>query len=324
LSWSKKCLFSLITCLLIFTAVEIALRLSIGWSRDWRESIAWHPTLGWRLRPNWVGKEGWLGGLSRINAQGLREDTPAGLKAAGKKRLLVLGDSVIFGAGVRTDQTYTSQLNVKIVQAGLDWRALTGGVTGYDSAQEAEWLELYGLDLEPDALAIGFCRNDLQPSRRSQFGSVRGTDGLGQWLTDHCLLAYRLQRMLWSVEARLGWASATETTKDEVNRDPIQGLLHVETAYRRIVRVARERQLPVTLLLFPTIDMFPSRQPDILTVRLTELAREEGWKVIDLAPAFAQDTASLYIPNDPVHPSAAGFVKAVNLSAPTILDALPH
>jgi lysophospholipase L1-like esterase len=320
----KKFLFSLLTCLFLFAVVEIALRLSIGWGRDWRPSHCWHPTLGWRLRPNWVGKEGWMGGRSRINPQGLREDTPAGPKPAGEKRLLVLGDSVVFGACVRTDQTYTSQLNNKLTAAGLHWRALNGGVIGYDSAQEADWLELYGLALEPDALAIGFCRNDLQPSRRNQFGSIHGADGLGRWLTDHCLLAHYVQRWLWSLEARLGWATATETTADEVSKDPRPGLLYVESAYRRIARVARERHLPVTLLLFPTIDMFPPHGPDALTAWLTELAHELGWTVIDLAPAFGEDSASLFVRNDPVHPNAAGFIKAVNYSASAIRNALPH
>src|SRR5262249_3023556 len=163
LSVRKKLLFAAVTLFLILTVLEAGLRYVVGGNQHWLDCHRGHPVLGWCLREGWVGEQPWTGGKSAINGQGLRDDGPLGPKASGERRLLILGDSVTFGAMVRTNEAYPQRLEQALLRDGQTYRVLNAGVTSYDAAQEADWLELFGWQTEPDAIAVAFCRNDLFP-----------------------------------------------------------------------------------------------------------------------------------------------------------------
>jgi lysophospholipase L1-like esterase len=304
----KKLIFSLVACALFLTGAELLLRLAHGWNRNWHDCHRPHPVLGWTLREGWEGKWSWTGGYSRINAQGIRDDKPVGKKRPGERRLLVLGDSVTFGAKVPTDEAFPNRLQQALGDSGVQCRVLNGGVTSYDSAQEADWLEFFGWKLDPDLLAVAFCRNDVCPSNRGNQGRDRPMGRLACWLADHSLLAYKIQRGAWYTEGKLGLATATmQIPAQGVPNPPLSGWPLVEGAYRQIARSAVKRRVRVVLLVYPTLDLLQRRSSDDLSERLQDLGKQLSWQVIDLAPAFATDPASLFLPGDAVHPSAAGY-----------------
>jgi lysophospholipase L1-like esterase len=318
LSLGKKLLFSLATCLAVFCLAEMSCRLARGWNRNWLPSHCWHPQLGWCLRPGWSGKEVWTGGFSRINPQGIRDDRPVGRKARRERRMLIIGDSITFGAMVPTQQTFPYLLE-RFLADDNGWRVLNGGVTGYDPQQEFEWLELFGWQLEPDVIGVAFCRNDVCPSVRFQFAARdREPVGVaGRWLSEHFVLASYLQRAIWYLEARLGLATAAikEVPANAPVDSPRPGWPFVEQAYRRIARSAREKNVSIVLFVYPTLGLLAGREPDDLTERLQELAKELNWSWIDLAPAFSEDPASLFIPGDPLHPNGNGYQRAAEYAA---------
>src|SRR6202011_4380293 len=96
--------------ILLFAGIEVVWRTAVGWQWTWLDCHRYHPVLGWCLREGWSGRWEWTAGACRINARGIRDDRPVGPKAANEKRLLVLGDSITFGARVRTDETYCQHL----------------------------------------------------------------------------------------------------------------------------------------------------------------------------------------------------------------------
>ena len=315
LSTRRKIVFSLLTCLLLFGGAEAITRTVFGWRWSWLDCHRYHAVLGWCLREGWSGRWEWTAGESRINPQGLRDDAPIGPKIPDEKRLLVLGDSITFGARVRTDETYCHHLERLLAEAGRPWRVLNGGVTGYDPAQEADWLECIGLDLEPDALAIGFCWNDIFPSDRSEWATKYAANRTTQWLNERSVVFYSLQRGLQRLLARaprfLGHAPPGPT-RDEVIG---QNWLLIEQSYRRIARHARERHLPVVLILFPTRFDAEGLATDDLRERLQKFSRAEGWEVIDLLSVFRTDPNALYLPDDQLHPTAQGHRKAAEFIA---------
>jgi lysophospholipase L1-like esterase len=306
-SIGKKLAFSLVTACALLVMVEVGWRLAHGWNRDWVDFHRHHPDLGWCLREGWIGRHRWLGGQSRIDARGIRADEPIQPKKPGEKRLLALGASVTFGAYVRTAETWPAQLDRRLQDAGNDWRVLNGGVNGYDPAQEVEWLEHFGWDLEPDALAITFCLRKVHPSRRhSSFENEPAGNGM-RWLTEHSILAYKLQRASWHVQARMSNATALQTAEDERQGPVLTDWPLVEHSYRRLALRAREKGLPVVLIVFPTLDLLEGRDADRYTPRLQKLGNDLGWIVLDVRAAFQENPGRWFVPGDPVHPNAAGY-----------------
>lgn len=306
---ARKLLFTLIVVAVIVGGAEAALRLAHGWDRHWIELHRFHPVLGWSLREGWEGRHSWVGGYSRINPQGIRADHPVPPKLVGEKRLLALGDSVTFGALVRTNEAWPARLDT-LLQASTPWRVINGGVTSYDPSQEADWLELFGWPFEPDALAVAFCRNDVNPSNRAAPHAREAPGAALRCLTEHSILACRLQQTVWYTQAKLGGSSPTLSVPNAKHREELKDWPLVEQSYRRIARSARERGVPVVLVIFPTLDLLEGRQTDDLNVHLSELAGELGWTVIDLSDAFAPKPAELFAANDPVHPNAEGYQRA--------------
>ncbi|HMP61376.1 MAG TPA: SGNH/GDSL hydrolase family protein, partial [Gemmatales bacterium] len=184
--------------------------------------------------------------------------------------------------------------------------------------QEREWLEEFGWPLQPDALLVVFCRNDVSPSQRQKSDVHRSSAGrLGQWLTERSLLAFKLERGLARLRAaalgREGQKSLVVAAAAE-----LEGLPFVEQAYRQLAASARERGVPVTLLIVPTLDLLTGKEADDLSPRLTALGDELGWRVIDLEPALLPADPAWFLPDDPVHPSAAGYARLADWLAPRI------
>ncbi len=306
LSWKKKFVFACVMAVGLPILLELASRVLFGWNRHWLDCHRPHASLGWCLREGWSGKWSWTGGYSHINAQGIRDDEDIGPKASHEKRLLIVGDSVTFGANVKTNETYPKQIQQSLPSHQRHWRILNGGVTAYDSSQEAEWLEEFGWPLQPDALFVAFCRNDTcaSPRKASPVNSK-----VSQWLSEHSLLYFKLERIYG--RARAAWnGPAGEITSLVDPKASMEGWPMVEQAYRQIAASAKAKGVPVAILIWPTMDYLSGKQPDDLTSKLNGLAAELGWQVIDLEPAFKPCDAKMFLAGDPVHPSAYGFAKA--------------
>jgi hypothetical protein len=120
-----------------------------------------HPRLIYELKPGldvtYIGKR------VMTNSRGLRSPEIPLDKPSGTIRILGLGDSLMFGWGVSESECYLrlieSKLNARYPE--VDWQVINGGIPGYNTAMEVEFLLRRGLELEPDAVVIEFVGNDL-------------------------------------------------------------------------------------------------------------------------------------------------------------------
>ena len=108
------------------------------------------------------------------NRYGLREREFAEPKPAGLHRVMVLGDSLTWGAGLAVEQRYTAVaerlLNADAGHEGPRFEVLNFGVSGGPTVLERDILRMMVDRVEPDLVVVGFCLNDPQP--RSQDYSV--------------------------------------------------------------------------------------------------------------------------------------------------------
>ena len=150
---------SLFLCLVLALAAELALRLIRPRGLEAAPALQPHvysPIYGWRLRPSWQGRTR-DGRAVSLNGAGFRGPA-AGAGAAGRRRVVVLGDSLTFGTGVEDGETFVAQL------AGLapSLEPLNLGVSGYGTDQELLLLEHEGLTQAPAVVVLDVCvGNDL-------------------------------------------------------------------------------------------------------------------------------------------------------------------
>jgi hypothetical protein len=133
--------------------------------------VAIDPELGWTLRENVSGvssDEPWQADLA-TNAIGFR-DVNHGEKAAGVTRVAVLGDSFVFGSGVKQDEPITRRLAALL---GPSYEVINLGVPGYGTDQALLTLRRWGPRLSPDVVLAGFFWNDVMENASAEMYSMK-------------------------------------------------------------------------------------------------------------------------------------------------------
>jgi len=101
---------------------------------------------------------------AETNSIGLR-DYEYGEKQDNTFRILVLGDSFTFGAGVELEDTYVKQLEtiLRSKNSSKEYEVINAGVMGYGTDQEFYYLKEWITKLKPDLVIVGFyVGNDLE------------------------------------------------------------------------------------------------------------------------------------------------------------------
>lgn len=138
-----------------------------------------HPEIGYVLSPGFKGR------LQRaeydveisVNSEGLRGQEP-GNDADDTFRILILGDSQAFGAGVADSATFAVQLSQMLRQAAPAGKieVLNAAVPGYGTADQLHLLKVRQRQFAPDLIIVQFLSvNDFADNRTpaKQWADVR-------------------------------------------------------------------------------------------------------------------------------------------------------
>lgn len=167
------------------------------------------PRIVYELIPNLSVR--WMQPI-RINGAGFRGPEVSIGKPPGTARIVGLGDSVMFGFGVRNREPFMASLEQKLNQRHprVRWEAINTAVPGYNAAMEIQTLRAKGLRYRPDLVIVNWVGDD--------FDLPGLLDNRGDPLARHSLLVQRAVEWLrrWKIDAALahaGWI-------DPVARDP--------------------------------------------------------------------------------------------------------
>jgi hypothetical protein len=128
------------------------------WGQE--RAIIYDAELGWHMLPH-VHKISSFWGVNRpavTNSHGWRDRERSYDRTPGVRRVVVLGDSMVFGLGVDDGERTTELLEQRC--PGVEFINL--GCCGYSADQYVRVLELEGFRYQPDAVILVLCmRNDV-------------------------------------------------------------------------------------------------------------------------------------------------------------------
>ena len=253
---------------------------------------------GWKPRPGFA----WLlhDVPTTINARGYRGPEHAFAKPPSRTRVVMLGDSIAFGARVTDGQTFAALLESRSER--FDVVNLAG--EGYGTDQELLRLENEGLAYHPDVVVLNFCmtndvlnnalRTDtedertLKPYFSWQGGALRLHDEhlklsrfrrALQWLEDDSFLYHRAAAWL---PARSPAVAGSTKPGDRVKRLPSEDLTF--RLIRRTSTVAKLAGARLLVVLHPDEPAFRRRSPLLQAFCWTKLL--EGIPVVDLGERY--------------------------------------
>jgi Flp pilus assembly protein TadD/lysophospholipase L1-like esterase len=127
-----------------------------------------NPVLGFELKANCRSDDpDFIQTYERTNSHGQRDRERTLRKPDGVRRVLLLGDSVVEGYGLRESETISSRLE-SLYPDGLT-EVLNFGVSAYCTRAEIELLEVKGLRFDPDVVILVFVENDFDNFNREAF-----------------------------------------------------------------------------------------------------------------------------------------------------------
>ena len=106
------------------------------------------------------------GSIGVTNSQGFRDRERTFERSSAAPRVLALGDSITWGAGVSYDETFTALLERSLQATAPGAEVINVGVPGWGPHEEFHLLKVYGVKLQSDVVLLNFfVGNDIQNER---------------------------------------------------------------------------------------------------------------------------------------------------------------
>jgi lysophospholipase L1-like esterase len=278
------------------------------YARDVKQ-VSDDPILGHEHAPN---RHAHLMGVDfRTNSKGLRDREFTTERVPGKRRILMLGDSLTVGWGVAAEDTFSKRIEKLYAASGADVEVINFGVGNYNSVQEVRYFLNSGLAYRPDIVVLNFFINDAETPTATKPPSalmnvcaacvfVKGrTDTLmRQFLGKVDWSAYYLG--LYEDGTSKGWADA-------------------RNAIRSLALTTKRNGITLLVAVLPELHDVANYRFQRVTDLVRQAAEEDGVAFVDVLPTLKdQPSSALWVtPPDP-HPNAL----AHKLMAQGLFDAL--
>lgn len=255
------------------------------------------PDMGHRHVPNRSARL--MGVDVAINAHGLRGTDTGHERTSGVSRVLMLGDSLTFGWGVKFEETTAERIRRLFNEAGRKAEVINAGVGNYNTAMEVGYFFKEGRKYQPDVVVLNYFINDAEPTPRYQ----------GHWLSERSAawvyLSSRLDVLLRQLSQRRDWADYYR----DLYRSDSPGWGAAVDSIRRLAAYCRANDIKLLVVNYPELRIFDPYPFERESRMIAAVAREADVDFLDLYDSVrAVDPAGLWVtPPDP-HPN--GFANA--------------
>jgi lysophospholipase L1-like esterase len=299
---------------------------------------------------------GWGTEIS-INGLGFRGRDYSLEKPAGVKRVAVIGDSITFGNNLPLEQNFSSLLEQRYSSSDDKVEVLNLGLGGYDTLQEVATLEDLGLPMEPDHVVLAFCINDIGIAS-GNLNYIKRLQKYGNSPLYRSRLAQLVRVQFDRIEAarELEQGNRKETFREtyegqiadlagdqkllQLMQKLKRGINHekqnyylpaysspikvgrLRYAFEQLAQLSKQKQLPVTVVLFPWLLEDDQTRPlyKLVYELVSHEASRQGFNVIDLYPVYRERGFENLVlrEGDGIHPNHVGH----QLAADAIFQAI--
>src|SRR5271157_2442112 len=306
--WLGKLALAVCVPLLALCLLEVGVRVYAHVTSQER-LIAIDNITGWRLAPNFrrrYDKEAQPYFIV-TNSKGLRDVEHAYEKPSGVFRIVVIGDSFVFGAGgVEPSNRFTD-----ILQASTkNTEVINMGVPAYGTDQEYSYLAEEGLKYHPDLVLVCAFYNDFSESFSIINPSNGRPKGYFSLYGDHLVfhppsfsIFYRLSQHSYLLGLASLQLSKISNAYDSAMRrrhevlDPKTRVATFKQLYASTADLCREHGAAFILVYFP----FQGQSSEsIIQQVMDDLVATKGIKTLDLMDTMKQANAArvAYFPHD--------------------------
>lgn len=243
----QNMLLFLVAMIVSLSALEIGLR--IYFRNDF--SVPNHPNVRF-------GKTR-LEGV-HLNALGHRDDEFTVDKPENTFRIVVLGDSLTFGEGVKDqNDLYTEIVENKLNHGQFSRRfeVINTGQCGYNVEEYVRTLENQGLSYTPDLVMIGFYLNDIENSRKNRPRMDILPTRLHRLLSKASFAYHYTYRSVSSVVLGEEWAAYVRSYTDPRSNDWKRFAVYWE----QLLTLCGDRGIPAVVILLPHLEDLDDEHP---------------------------------------------------------------
>jgi lysophospholipase L1-like esterase len=266
-----------------------------------------------------------VGTRVRVNREGCRGPE---LDGSQRPRLLVLGDSVVFGQFVSEDEAVSGRLAARLAAGATpSWEIVNCGVPGFDTLAEARQLARVARLIRPRVTVVGMSLNDYDRAPRYHpLGVLSRSDGADVRFVDRSEFLMLLRWLatwagggLWqqkieraghdvadpeALRQALDRLVATQHAAFYAAPDPA-AWQRLEMGLRELRRTAEQAHTELLVAIFPESWQLGGDAPDLRPQRaLLAACVAAGVRCLDLHPAFAAAGGDLFF--DAQHPNVRG------------------
>lgn len=252
------------------------------------------------------------------NSHGFREDEFAVPKPPETYRVMILGDSLTWGAGLAASARYSDLLEVMLTEAlpGRKVEVLNFGLPAAATIHERHRLVEMHEKVDPDLIVVGFCINDPQPRSQNYSRERARLDNAYKRIAEmrHIGLVKTysfLIRRINQIVVRLGMIPTWEEALDRTYQPGSAEWEGFGKALEEIKNVSERHGAPAPVLILLTQGVArdqPNPPYERRWLRQAgDAARERGYVVVDPMDRFVSELTMADLPVNARdrHPSAA-------------------
>lgn len=228
--------------------------------------------------------------------------------------VLVVGDSVTFGWGVRETEAWPAQLQGLLRSGGRTTTVVNGGVPGYGVAETVARLGQLLPLLRPQRVLIGYYPND--PASSDSQTRSPGAAWSALWRR----VGPRVRRL----QVSSGSAPTAAEAMTHLHEDGSATWRRVTDGFAKAAALCRQAGVSCDVVLLPALYGEPYALADVHT-RVAAAAEGAGLGAVDLTPSVAgTDHRSLWVTADDAHPGAEGHRRYAEALARWFLGSQQH